>query len=123
MGKRTGEKYQPSNGTEGMSFTDHYCMNCLHCDPNPEGKKQCLILCNALCYNINDKEYPKEWTYDENDNPICTNWQKWDWGNDGDPDNLDNPRAPVPYDPNQLVLFSVTDDILENHKPNKLVKI
>jgi len=112
---------QPSNGTEGMIFTDKYCMNCINCDPNPNGKKQCMILCNSMAYSINDKEYPKEWVYDENDKGICTSYQKWDWENDGDPDDLDNPKAPTPVAPNQLMLFSVADEILENHKVNELV--
>ncbi|WP_109438388.1 hypothetical protein [Aquimarina sp. AU119] len=119
------KKYQPSNGTEGMYFTDKFCMNCLHCDPNPEGKKQCQILCNAMAYHFTDSGYPKEWIYDENDNPICTSWQKWDWDNNGDPDDPDNPNAPPPPVPdNQLMLFSVADDILQNHvTPNKETKL
>src|SRR5690606_19299951 len=107
---RVGKSYQPSNGCEGVWFTETYCMNCINCDPDPEGKKQCDILCNSMAYSPGDKEYPKEWVYDENENPICTEWKKWDWDNDGDPDDPENPKAPTPYDPNQLVLFSVADE-------------
>lgn len=96
-------KYRPSNGTEGMIFTDTYCMNCINCDPDPTGKKQCGILFRTLVHNINDEEYPQEWTYDENDKPICTSWVKWDWDNNGDPDDPDNPNKPLPNNPNQLV--------------------
>lgn len=64
--------------------------------------------------SVNDKEYPKEWTYDENDKPICTKWQKWDWGNDGDPDDPENPNAPIPDDPNQLCLPFAITEIEEN---------
>lgn len=103
--------YQPSNGTEGMWFTDKFCMNCLHCDPNPSGKKQCEILCRSLCWNVGDPQYPKEWIYDQDDKPACTKFHKWDWGNDGDPDDPDNPRAPVPEDPNQLCLPFILDEI------------
>lgn len=103
---KKGRKYRPSNGTEGDCFIEKYCMNCLHCDPNPDGDKQCMILCNTMEYDIDDEEYPSEWTYDEDNNPICTKWQKWDWGKYGDPDNPDNPLAPPPpLDPNQLSLF------------------
>lgn len=105
------KKYRPSNGTEGMGFTETYCMNCIHCDPNPDGKKQCDILMRSMCYDLKDKEYPEEWTYDENNRPICTNWQKWDWGNDGDPDDRDNPTAPMPFNPNQLVMPFILDEI------------
>lgn len=108
-------KYQPSNGTEGDYFISEHCMQCLHCDPDPSGAKQCEILCATMCFNVTDKEYPKEWCYID-DKPTCTKWQKWDWGEDGDPDDPNNPKAPPVDDPNQLMLFSVADDILENHQ-------
>lgn len=104
MGKETGRKYRPSNGTEGEYFVDEHCMNCFHCDPDPCGKKQCDILCRSLIYNTSDPEYPKEWVYDENDKPTCTAWKKWDWGNDGNPDDPENPKFVPPDDPNQLCL-------------------
>lgn len=114
-------KYQPSNGTEGEYFTDQFCMQCIHCDPDPEGDKQCDILCATLCYNVKDPEYPEEWIYDKEDNPTCTAWVKWDWGNDGDPDDLDNPKAPIPEDPNQLCMPFILDEIGENKKEFELV--
>ncbi|MCB0739202.1 MAG: hypothetical protein KDC92_16955 [Bacteroidetes bacterium] len=68
----------------------------------------------SMCYSINDPEYPTEWVYVDN-KPTCTKWVKWDWGNDGDPDDPDNPKVPLVDDPNQLVLFSVADDVLQYH--------
>lgn len=114
--------YRPSNGTEGMSFIEEYCMNCFHCDPNPEGKKQCEILCASMCFQINEPEYPKEWVYKQG-SPICTKWKKWDWGNDGDPDNPDNPKAPIPDDPNQLCLPFIIEEIKQNsiETPQKIL--
>lgn len=103
--------YRPSNGTEGECFTEKYCMNCINCDPDPCGKKQCGILCDALVYDVNEPEYPKEWVYDEKGQPKCTAWVKWDWGKDGDPDNPDNPNAPIPEDPNQLCLPFIFSEI------------
>lgn len=109
--------YQPSNGTEGMIFTDRYCMNCINCDPDPTGDKQCTILMRTLCYYTTDKEYPTEWRY-VNDTPTCTNWQKWDWGNDDDGRN-EPPPPPEPEDPMQLLipfrfsdLFKGMDDVV-----------
>lgn len=102
------EKYQPSNGTEGWSFVESHCMQCFHCDPDPNGEKQCNILLRTLIHNVKDKEYPSEWIYDENDQPTCTQYKKWDWGNDGDPDDPDNPnKLPIgpSNDPNQVNLF------------------
>ncbi len=63
----------------------------------------------------------KKLIYDENDKPICTDWQKWDWG--GDDDGWNEPPEPPIDDPNQLMLFSVADDILENHKVKESIKL
>jgi hypothetical protein len=101
---RNNEPYQPSNGTEGMGFEELHCYQCLNCDPNPEGEKQCDIWMRAVFYNPSDPEYPKEWIYKDG-KPTCTSWVKWDWGNDGDPNDPNNPKAPIIPDPNQLDLF------------------
>jgi len=119
MGKLTGKAYRPSNGTEGMYFTDKYCMNCIQGDPNPEGKKQCEILLATLIYNVNEKGYPPEWQYNDDDEPVCTNWKKWDWGNDGDPDDPDNPNYRPPDDPNQLCFPFLFDEIGINEVEKK----
>lgn len=99
------KKYQPSNGSEQDMFLDNFCWRCIHCNPDPSGKKQCEILGMAMAYSVTDEEYPEEWTYDEDDDPTCTKWKKWDWEKDGDPDAPDNPKVPAPIDPNQLNLF------------------
>lgn len=99
-------KYQPSNGTEGEWFTDKYCWKCQNCDPDPEGKKQCHILGTAMACSITDEEYPKEWTYDKDDNPICTAHKPWDWDELGDPDDPDNQNYQQPEDPNQLSMIT-----------------
>ncbi len=111
MGKYTGKPYRPSSGTEGVWFTEEYCMNCLHYDPDQNGKKQCGILFATMCFDINHPSYPKEWVYDENDQAVCTQWQKWDWGNDGNPDDPENPKAPIPDNPNQLCFPFIFDEI------------
>lgn len=116
-------KYRPSNGSEGMWFTEKYCMNCIHCDPDPDGPKQCEILCDTMCFNVNEPEYPGEWTYDENDKPKCTKWVKWDWGNDGNPDDPDNPKFIPPTDPNQLVLPFMIEEINLNTLERKEEKV
>lgn len=105
--------YCPSNGTEGSYFIEEYCMNCLHCDPDPNGAKQCEILLRTMCFHPNEPDYPREWIY-QNEKPICAKFQKWDWGNDGDPDDTDNPnRPPDPPDPSQLNLFPLYPTELE----------
>lgn len=105
------ELYRPSNGTEGMGFEECFCMNCLHTDPNPEGKKQCEIWMRALMYDTGDPQYPLEWTYDALGHPTCTAHVNWDWGTDGDPDDDNNPKRPVPPpDLTQLNLFPLWPD-------------
>lgn len=99
-----GKPYRPSNGTEGCSFIETYCMNCIHENPDPEKDPKCDIQTLTMCLDLNDPEYPKEWIYDENNKPCCTAFKKWDWGNDGDPDDPNNPKYVQPDDPNQLCL-------------------
>lgn len=104
----SNKKYRPSNGTEGMAFTDHFCDRCINQHPDPDHPKQCMILCRSMCYGVDDPQYPSEWTYGDNGRPTCTSWKKWDWGNDGDPDN---PSAPIPEDPNQLCFPFIFDEL------------
>ena len=98
--------YRPSNGDEGMWFTDKYCMNCINCDPDSNGKKQCEIMMRSMMYDTNNKEYPIEWVYDEKGQPQCTAYKKWDWEIQGNPDDPENPNYQQPFNPNQLDLFS-----------------
>ena len=103
--------YCPSNGTEGAMFMEEFCMHCLHCDPDPNGKKQCEIMLATMLYHPPDPQYPLEWQYDTLGHPTCTKHVHWDWGENGDPDDPDNPnRPPDPPDPNQLDLFPVYPD-------------
>lgn len=64
------KKYRPSNGTTGGAFTSEFCARCAHEDASEE--KFCDISTRAHVHEINDPEYPPEWTYDHNDRPICT---------------------------------------------------
>lgn len=88
--------YYPSNGTEGYDFVETYCMNCVHCDPDPDGPKQCPILAHAQIDMV------PQWVYDGNNNPICTKYKQWDWEKQGNPDDPDNPNAPIAVGENQL---------------------
>lgn len=116
MSYRDGDRYVPSNGTEGTSFEEDHCYQCIHTNPNPSGKKQCKIWGAAVLNWPNGKDYPKEWIY-KNGKPTCTAHLKWDWGNDGDPDDPDNPNAPPPPTPiNQLDLFPTYPDELYYEK-------
>jgi hypothetical protein len=111
-----GETFMPSNGTEGEMFNCAFCERCIHekwTHTQKDGDKKCDILSRSFIhwYEPNHPDYPKEWKYNEEGWPVCTEWVKWDWGNDGDPDNPDNPKAPPPPpDPNQLDMFPLYPD-------------
>jgi len=67
--KHAGEKYRPSNGTEGEIFKESYCYRCIEDDGED---KLCEILTNTMFYDTKDEEYPEEWQYGTDGQPICT---------------------------------------------------
>lgn len=114
------KKYRPSNGSEGDWFCDKFCRNCINgkyehtmdIDDNP-----CEILTASFLFDIYEKEYPKEWVYDSESKPSCTAFVKFDWDKDDDGNIIDPPKNPDDDIPdNQLMLFSIADEVLENHK-------
>lgn len=111
--------YRPSNGCEGMYFEDKFCANCIHQCPDPEAGIDCEIFLMAFLNEIGDKDYPKEWIYGQDGQPTCTAFKKWDWDKDDDGEWLLPPENPDDGDPNQLMLFSIADDILESHVVEK----
>lgn len=104
------KKYRPSSGTEGIWFTDKFCDHCIHQHPDPDNPKQCNILMRTMCYDVNEKEYPEEWTYNESNKPTCTAHVKWDWGKDDDGNYKDAPPPPID-DPNQLCMPFIFDEL------------
>lgn len=73
-----------------------------------------------MCFGTDEPEYPQEWCYNDQGHPHCTKFVKWDWDNDGDPGDRDNPKAPMPDNPNQLCMPFITDDIEKNTIEPKL---
>lgn len=63
-------KYRPSNGTEGEIFMDYYCCNCEHEWDNEE--EACDILGRSGAFDVDDPNYPEEWTYNDEGKPTCT---------------------------------------------------
>ena len=131
MGEYTGKSYCPSNGSEGMWFTEKFCEQCIHekfSHTQKHGDKQCEILNNSMLFDYKDERYPKEWTYDENNNPTCTSFSKWDWGSNNDEDGLNEPPDIEPIDPNQLCLPFITEEIegkvinMAEYQKNKTIK-
>ena len=67
-----GQKYRPSNGTEGEMFMEMFCYNCKH-----DGEyKQCDLIALSMVFNVEDDKYPKEWQYREDGQPLCTKFEK-----------------------------------------------
>jgi len=54
-------KYYPSNGSEGMMFTEDWCSKCYK-------EKQCTILINYL-----EGVEPRQWIYTDG-KPTCTSF-------------------------------------------------
>lgn len=103
-------KYAPSNGSEGTYFVENNCMKCVHCNPDPDEQPQCEILMKVMLYSVDEPEYPSEWTYDKNDDPVCTKRKAWDWDLQGDPWDPNNENAfGLSFDPNQLKIFPDED--------------
>lgn len=69
-----GTRYRPSNGTEGEGFIGCWCEECerdaQYTDATPE--LGCQILARTFVFDVDDPNYPAEWTYDAGDNPCCT---------------------------------------------------
>ncbi len=66
--REDGTPYLPSNGTEGISFEDHWCCRCKREEKfreNFDGEYACNIVATA-CF-----EQVPEWIY-MNGSPVCT---------------------------------------------------
>jgi len=77
---RAGEKYRPSNGTEGECFFAAWCCKCQRDKALREGAniddcddtERCDIIANTFAYDLEDPEYPAEWQYGKDGQPCCT---------------------------------------------------
>lgn len=99
--------YRPSNGTEGMGFIDKFCENCKHekfMHTNNHDDRKCDILNRSLIHDLENEQYPEEWIYDENGQPTCTKFYKFDWSVI-DFDSYEDNYPDEEVDPNQLNLF------------------
>lgn len=95
-----GEMFLPSNGTDGMIFTEHFCEQCIHekfIHTQNDDDLKCDIFTSWMI-----EGHQKEWVFDYEGWPVCTKWKKWDWGNDRD--GWNEPPTPEPINPRQLIL-------------------
>lgn len=70
-----GQKFQPSNGTEGMAFTEAFCERCVRdwkYQQTGNGDDGCQILMRTMLHRLADPEYPAEWVYSDEGWPVCT---------------------------------------------------
>ncbi len=67
---RAGQKYRPSNGTEGDCFFSHWCWKCAR--DNPEEDERCEIIGMTFAHDVDEPEYPIEWQYGKDGQPCCT---------------------------------------------------
>lgn len=52
-----------------MTFMNYFCFRC-------KMEKDCEILSDTLVYDVDDQKYPKEWTYDNDGDPVCEAFKK-----------------------------------------------
>lgn len=67
------ELYRPSNGTEGSCFKADWCERCERQRRWYEDNEEpCQIELATEMYGIDEPEYPKEWHYAADGNPVCS---------------------------------------------------
>lgn len=81
--ERAGEKYRPSNCTEGDCFFAAWCSKCARdnllredtafeqCLDGDEGDL-CEIIGKTFEHDVSDPVYPVEWQYGKDGQPCCT---------------------------------------------------
>ena len=76
--KRAGEKYRPSNGTEGQLFLDAFCRRCQRDAAmrtgvgSPSDEQRCEIIGLTMIHDTDEPEYPTAWQYGKDGQPCCT---------------------------------------------------
>lgn len=70
-----GQRYIPSNGTEGMAFIDAWCTHCAHdramCEGEPVEECDDRELCQIIARSMADGGAP-EWVFGSDGQPRCT---------------------------------------------------
>ena len=79
---KAGEKYRPANGYEGEIFFSFWCRHCQRDKAMREGydindcydDEKCDILRNSMEFNVDEDDYPHQWTYGLDGQPCCTSF-------------------------------------------------
>ncbi len=72
---RAGQKWRPSNGTEGELFYENWCATCVRDAAHradPTLADGCDILAATMAWGIGDEAYPEAWRYGSDGQPRCT---------------------------------------------------
>lgn len=78
--KYAGEKYRPSNGTEGEFFFNAWCCQCARDKAMREGisidecddNERCDIIAMTFALDVDDPDYPQDWQFSKEGQPCCT---------------------------------------------------
>lgn len=78
--ENAGQKYRPSNGTEGDCFFSAWCRQCARDKALGEGADfddceegdLCDIIAKTYQYPATDDQYPIEWQYGKDGQPCCS---------------------------------------------------
>jgi hypothetical protein len=71
---QAGERYEPSNGTEGTLFLEHWCEHCAV--PLRSKDESCDIATRAFWCPSDDPAYPVEWQHGADGQPECTAFEE-----------------------------------------------
>ena len=66
--KDAGEKWRPSNGTEGELFQAAHCADCIRWTED-DG---CPIAAATFAIDVGHEDYPHEWQIGKDGQPTCT---------------------------------------------------
>lgn len=80
MSRQTIRLFRPSNGTQGAGFISGWCGRCKR-DRVMNGEVEedmaseqdcCSIIGTTYAYDVSHPEYPREWRYNDDGDPVCT---------------------------------------------------
>lgn len=76
--------YRPSNGTEGEMFCSEWCDRCTRDEAARRDmawiEAGCPVRAGTFAFAIDDPDYPKEWVYGPDGQPVCTAFKESDNG-------------------------------------------
>lgn len=87
--------WRPSNATQGDAFMRDWCGTCAH---DFKDSESCDINMRTMAFDMNEPEYPSEWCYNPQGEPVCTAYI------------LKSEPIPSPRDDRTIDMFEGEDD-------------